>query len=527
MQQSKITALFLSAVLSIFLFAGCAKQDPAGASGKPASITVEVFDRGTDGGKTNPANNAWTDWIKKKALADENIAVTFIPIPRGQETQALNNMMAAGHAPDICYTYAADMITNFAEQGGVVDLSPYVDTLLKDYNDFLGLDPGVEGERLINRMRDRQTGKLYMIPGRYMYTASLNLFIRKDWLDKLGIPLPTSKEEFYNALRAFKEQDPGGVGKNRVVPFTMTTDMRWTAGIILDSFIDPYVSPKERWINTVVERYILLPGYKEGLRFLNTMYNNGLIDKDFPLYNGEETLANLLKSGQAGSFGHNWDHIYRENTKILEDLQRNVPGAELVPIDAMRSSDGLTHKRGSPPTSLFWFIPASAKNPEAAMRYVNWLSRFENYNFLQIGQEGVNHEIVNGVPKIKPVTGQWIQNSGGNGDYAFNLNGFDMRDPELNAKVLANSYAWPPEMITESYRISSTNAKPGPFIPAKLLAATPVQQTLTDKAAVLFTSAVIARPEDFDKIWDEGVKDWLASGAQEVLDERRAKYIEP
>ena len=513
-------------LIVLLLFPACQKRGESGAAGKPVSITVEVFDRGTDGGKTNPTDNAWTDWIKQKVLADENIKVTFIPVPRHEETQALNSMMAAGTAPDICYTYSSDLIGYFGELGGLVDLAPYIGTHLNEYNDFLGMDPGMPEERLIYRNRDPQTGKVFMIPGRYMYTASQNLFIRKDWLDKLGLPLPATKEEFYNTLAAFKEKDPGGVGINRVIPFSMTIDVRWRAGIIVDPFIDPYLSRKERWINTVIDRYILLPGYKEGFRFLNTMFNNGLIDPDFPLYKSDEPMDNLVKSGVVGSIGGHWDHIYRENTKVLEDLQKNVPGADFVPIDAIHSIDGLTHKRGSPPTSLLWFIPASAKNPEAAVRYANWLARFENYNFLQIGREGINHEMVNGVPRIKPVTGSWIQNSAGNGDYAFNLNGYDLGDPELNAKVLAGSYNWPPEVITRAYRVSSTNANPGPHIPAKLLAATPVMQTLTDKAVNLYTEAVTAKPENFDRVWDAGVKDWLTSGAQAIIDERREKYIE-
>ena len=525
-QVIPITKLFALIVIPLAACLACRKTDaPHGQGKKPAAITVMVYDRGTDGGKTNPVNNAWTDWIKKKVLADENIAVTFIPIPRYEETQALNNMMAAGTAPDICYTYSSELISHFADLGGIVDLAPYIETLLQDYDEFLGMDPGIEGQRLIYRNRDSQTGKIYMIPGRYMYTASQNLFIRKDWLDKLGLPLPASKEQFYDALRAFKEKDPGGVGKSRVIPFTMTTDVRWTAGIIVDPFIDPYLSAKERWINTVIDRYILLPGYKEGFRFMNKMFNAGLIDRDFPLYSGE-AMDNLVKSGVVGAIAGNWDHIYRENTKVLEDLQKNIPSALLVPIDAIQSIDGLTHKRGSPPTSLLWFVPKSAKNPEAAIRYANWMSKFENYNFLQIGNEGINHEMINGVPKIKQTSGAWIQNSAGNGDYAFNLNGYDLRDPDLNAKVLANSYAWPPEVITEAYRISSTNANSGPFIPVKLSAATPYQQVLTDKATVLYTESVMASPANFDRVWDDGVKDWLNSGAQVIVDERRKKYME-
>ena len=520
MKENGKLQFFLVIVIFLVLLScqGNVRQD--------GEVTIMVFDRGTDGGKSNPLNNEWTDWIKKKVYEDEGIRVTFITVPRFEETQTLNSMMAAGSAPDICYTYATDIITHFGELGGLVDLAPYVDTLLVDYDAFLGEDPGKPGERLIYRNRDPDTGQLFMIPGRYMYTASQNLFIRKDWLDKLGLPLPTTKEEFYDALVAFKEKDPGGVGSNRVIPFTMTSDVRWTAGIILDPFIDPYLSAKDRWINTVIERYILLPGYKEGVRFLNRMYNDGLIDPNFPLYKSDETDV-LMKSGLVGAIAGNWDGIYRENTKVLEDLQRNIPGANLVPIDAIRGIDGLTRKRGSPPTALFWFIPKSAKNPEAAIRYVNWLSRFGNYNFLQFGQEGITHDIVDGVPSINSVTGRWIQNSAGNMDYAFNLNGYDLGDPDLNTLVLANSYNWPPEIIINAYRISSTNAVSEPHISVKLLAATPFLQTLTDKATVLLCEAIIARPNNFDRVWDNGVRDWLASGAQVILDERRANYREP
>jgi putative aldouronate transport system substrate-binding protein len=174
-----------------------------------------------------------------------------------------------------------------------------------------------------------------------------------------------------------------------------------------------------------------------------------------------------------------------------------------------------------------FFIPATCKNPEAAMRYANWIARYENYHFLQVGTEGINHELVNGIPKMKSVTGPWIQNSSGNGDYAFNLNGYDLRDSELNAKMLALSYPWPEEYITEAYRISSLNADTFPFIPVTLTAAGPVSQTLYDKAGVICVQSVVAPTSNFDKVWDDGISDWLKSGAQTIIDERREKYILP
>ncbi|MDR0563107.1 MAG: extracellular solute-binding protein [Spirochaetaceae bacterium] len=536
-KKTKRPALALAGLIGLSLIACGGKSSSSssgtasggassGGSAKSASITVEVFDRGTDGGKSDPTNNEWTKWIKEKVKKDENIDVTFVRVPRGDETAALNNLMAAGNPPDVCLTYSQELIGNYRDLGGLLDLSSYIDSLLPDLKKFLGPDVALPGRDMIRRNQDVESGKLFSIPARRMNTAMLNLFMRKDWLDKLSLPLPTTTEEFYNALTAFKNNADQLLGSDarNMIPYSMTSDVRWNAGAILNAFVDPKLAPKERWINTVVDRYLTVPGYKDGIRFLNKLYNEGLIDKNFPLYKSEEEQTNLIKSGFIGSMGHNWDQIYRSDAKILADLQKNVPGADLVPIDAIRSSDGITHKAAYDPAGVNFFIPASCKNPEAALRYINWLARFENYHFLQIGPEGVVHDIVDGIPKLKVASGLWIQNSAQNIDYTIMMNGLDLGDEALNAKALANAYPWPTEVIANAYTVAMTNAAPGPVVPVSLSAAGPVTQTLTDKASNVISTSITAKPEDFDRVWDAGVADWLSSGAQSVIDERRAKY---
>jgi putative aldouronate transport system substrate-binding protein len=514
------------AVAGLALFSAACQKREAAAGGKAAAITVEVFDRGTDGGKSNPANNNWTDWIRKKVLEDENIEVTFVPVNRWEETTAINTLLASNTAPDVSFTYNNEMVAAFGLQGGIYDLAPWVESHLPDLKKLLGPDPQMPpGNDLIWRNKNHDSGVLYSISNKYMYSASLNLFIRKDWLDILGMPLPSTPQEYYAALTAFREKDPGGVGKNRVVPFTMTRDVRWTGAIIAFSFIDPAVSSKERWINTVIDRLVLVPGYREGIRYLNTMYSAGLVDRDFPLHTGD-SWDNLVKSGVVGSFCQSWDYPYRESPGILADLQKNIPGALFVPVDTFPGADGVTRKPAAALAGgLSLFIPKTCKNPDAALRYVNWLAKPENIRFLQFGLEGINHEMVNGIPKNIQASGGWVMNSGGNIDYTIGVNGYVMDTPEETALVLANSYAWPADYIGNAYRISSANAFPEPVVPAALFAAGPLMQTLADKCTVLLVESITAKPADFNKIWDRGVNDWLVSGAQLVVDERRAKYI--
>jgi putative aldouronate transport system substrate-binding protein len=511
------------------VFSGGRGQSPdtSGSPG-PARITVEVFDRGTDGGKTDPTNNRWTAWIKEKLLKDENIIVDFVPVPRNSETQTLINLMAAGDPPDIAFTYTQSYITAWSEQGGIFDMAPYLDTTLKDLKAFLGPDKALPGRDMIQRARNNTTGQVFAIPARRMNVAYRNLFIRQDWLDKLGLPLPRTRQEYYDALVAFKEQDPGGVGRDRVIPFTMN-DAHFDTLNIAESFIDPRMSDKDRWINAVAERSLLMSGYKEGIRFMNKMYNAGLVDRDFPLYGQGTGMANLIKSGVVGSFLNNWDQIYREGDALLTDLRKNVPNAMFVPVDCMESSDGLTHKQSYDAAGLYFFIPNASKNPDAAMRYLNWLAKYENYHFIQTGPEGIVHTIVDGVPKLNPAVGDgWIQNSSQNIDYTLMMNGLFLETEEKSIQAIAAGYPWPAEMIANAYNLAMTNAKPLPVVVTKtpLTVEGPVNQTLVDKGTVVLTEAITAPANRFDAVYDAGVADWRASGADAVVAERRAKFPE-
>jgi putative aldouronate transport system substrate-binding protein len=515
------------AALSLVLILGACspKETVSAGAGAPVKITVEVFDRGTDGGKTDPVNNAWTDWIKAKVLADENIEVTFVPVSRWTETEAITTLMASGVAPDLCYTYSMDNVRSWGIQGGVYDLTPYVDTILGDVKTLMGDDPQIPGQNLIWHSKDVDTGTLYGISNKYIYTASINTFIRQDWLDKLGLPLPKTTEEFFNTLVAFKN-NAATLGVSQVIPFIMGRDIRWQAYNVLMSFMDPSVTSQDRFINTVIERFHMVPGVKEGLRFLNRMYNAGLIDQDFPLYNDDTEPSNRMKSGVVGAFQHNWDQPYRQNLQIQTELEKNVPGAKFVPVDCFTDAAGVTIKRGaSAAGGLIAFVPTTSKNPEAALRYYNWISRYDNYHFLQFGNEGVNYELVNGMAQPISATGAWIQNSGVNVDYTMSVNGYAMKSTAELGSVLAASYPGiPPAEVTAAYEISSLNAKAEPYVPATILSAAEVRNVLTEKSDTLYVNLVRAQPANFDKVWDDGIKDWLNAGAQTVIDEQRQKY---
>ena len=516
-----VLVLMVLLLASIVVFiGGCSRGSAADplALTPTGVLTVEIFDRGTDGGRTLAYDNAWTNWIKEKVRAELGIEVTFIPVGRWSEDTDIVNLMASGSAPDLCYTYSGGMVSAFRDQGGLLNLAPYIDTYLPDLKRLLGEDTAYPGMDFIYRNRDPATGHIYSIPSYRVITAQRNTFIRKDWLDILGLPVPTNMEEFYQALVAFRDRDPGNVGINRVVPYGQNSDARWGLANLINHFIDPNMTVRDRWVYNIAERNILMSGYKEGVREMNKWYNEGLIFRDFPLMTTADDFYNQMKSGVVGAFSQNWDMPYRTDYNILVELRRNVPNADYIPIDITRNKDVMDK------VGLQIFIPSYSPNKDAALKYLNWLAKPENFGFLQLGALGVNHEMVNGIPRSIATSGEWIQNSGQNIDYTMPMNGIELGSPEANARVMGLSYgAFSPDVIADAYVVSTRNAR----APAVWQATTLVNQytiDLQERADALLAQAITAPAAQFDSIWDNGIRAWRAAGADEVFDERSSLY---
>jgi putative aldouronate transport system substrate-binding protein len=109
------------------------------------------------------------------------------------------------------------------------------------------------------------------------------------------------------------------------------------------------------------------------------------------------------------------------------------------------------------------------------------------------------------------------------------MNGLFLTTEEESIGAIAAGYPWPSDLVANAYTVSMNNAKPGPIISTSspLVAVCPMNQTLVDKAVVLFVELITAPAVNFDRVFDAGIADWLASGAQAIVDERREKYLSP
>ncbi len=494
-------------------------------------ISVELYDRNVDGG-TEAGNNAWTQWIQEQMLERYNVEVEFVTVARWTEGDDIGNLLAAQNAPDICYTYNYGQIQTYADMGGVIDLAP----VLEENKDLVPSMFDWLGEELIYQDLDPANGTLWAIEGKRNEICRINTFIRKDWLDKLGLAEPTNKQEFEDCLVAFKDNADTllGADASKMVPFSISTDVGWRAANIIESFMDPDITDKEFYVNGYDDRKFTENGAKEATRLLNKWYNMGLIWKDFAVTDAStSTEDDMIKAGFVGAFIHNYDYPFRGGKDSINATLQSQYGddAKFIAVNCFEDKNGnYTKYSYSNSGDRKVFFPATNDEVEASLCYLEFMSQAETVEFLQTGEEGVVHTVdaATGAIVIQAPDDDhhdWYQNSGKNIDMTINCNGLRLSDPALTELSLAFSYSdVDPADVQQAIQAASLDAK----IPITVSVGDIVAETegtdLAGKRDQTYDKAVIAKEADFDSVWDNGMTEYLGAGGQAIIDERTAAW---
>ena len=120
-------------------------------------------------------------------------------------------------------------------------------------------------------------------------------------------------------------------------------------------------------------------------------------------------------------------------------------------------------------------------------------------------------------------TGEWIKNSVNNIDYTMTTNGLTLGDDATFASYPGTA----PEIVKDALAYAKTNARIAKHYNVGSIAAEEdVGSSLNEKRNAFLTQAVTASVEDFDKVFDEGLEDYMISGGQDIIDERIQKLEE-
>ena len=530
MKKLLTLVLAIALVATMFAFAS-AEELVDGKFAETKHITVEIYARNNDGG-TDPTNNVYTDYIKAGMLEQHNVEVEFQAIGRWTEVDDMNNALASNDAPDVCVTYSYPTIQTYANMGGIINLNDIGGKTLEEYKDLLPNLWNLLGDTNIFWDQDPDTGDLWAVEATLAESARLNTFIRKDWLDKLGLALPTTEEEFHDCLVAFRDNAETLLGADaaKMVPYSTSYDVGWRNDLLVMAYVPEDVTDEELYINGFDDRHLLFPNYKEGLRVLNKWYNEGLVWKDFAEYpSGDTHEDDMMKAGFVGAFQHNWDYPYRGGEDSIQaNLQRNVgEDACYIAVDCFKNDAGVYRKFLAPSIDRKVFFPMTNDEPIASLLYLDFISSPETIAFLQLGAEGETYNVVEGGYEKIATTGDYLQNSLNNIDYTITVNGLYLGDATAVTTALGYESVAPELIITANAAAKNDGRIAKVFHCGAISAEQEYGTSLPTFRDTLLDKAVVAAIGDFDATFDQGMEDYLANGGQAIIDERTeaiAKY---
>ena len=222
--------------------------------------------------------NTLTPWIQEKT----NIKINFEEIPDTEWDTKVNLLIASDELPDafIYGGFSAAELADYGSQGVFLALNDIIEEhghYVKQVFDQQEALPGAY---------TALDGNIYTLPDInecYHCFYSMRAWINQQWLTNLGLEYPNTVDEFVNVLRAFKEQDANGNGDpNDEIPFSGNATS-WNSTIypfLLNSFLHYDTSNLSVKEDGTVIFTPLQPEFKEGLQWIASLIDEGLIEKE-------------------------------------------------------------------------------------------------------------------------------------------------------------------------------------------------------------------------------------------------------
>ena len=486
------------------------------------TLTVMMYERGnTTNTYGSATDNYWTRWMQTNFGDPNGITLEYIPVPRADEAEKVNTMMAGNSAPDIIFSYDSDMIMGFGRDGGLHDLTQ----LVEEYG------PNLKEHLSETFPYGTYDGKLYSIVALRTQVGRYTTFMRTDWLDKMGYTLQVNEdgfqhisvEDFTDLLHQAKTLDLDNTGME-IYPLGVIGAYTATQS---RSIIYAFVNAEEL-TDEMRACYdeLFWPGYKEGVRYLNTLYNEGIIDPDFMVDTDTSypSFSALLTNGRMLAYGHDCNY-----TAAVEALYEANPEANIAPVQ-LDNIYGEQFVDVYAPTGMYIAVPATCEHPEAAVKYLDFLADFENAKVFHYGFEGIHYEMIDGVPTTIAKTEEEIAADPDNdyeritvGDMILVYNGKPYGYPTSTAG-LNEIKTRITELSDLGFRMAEVGGSaPYYFQGIKTEAEQEYDGFLT--APVNSLPSLISCPADqFDTMYDNLLNDYLAAGGQEVIDSRIELY---
>ena len=423
--MKRFLAILLSLVMVLALVTGCGQNkntpDPSTADTTQAATSQATAETtGDESGKLTELSlplttddvtlTLWAGLADRAAASIKNygemlafqelqartgVKIEFIHPAVGQEKEQFSLLLASGDLPDIIHYNWGSRYPGGPQKaiddGAILKLNDLIANYSPNFSAIMAENIDVSK----NAVTD--DGTLYMYPLLRIDAGSRvsgGLQIRKDWLDKVNLPIPTTIDEWYTVLTAFKNNDLNGNGKADEIPF-ISTPIANINGLqrLIGSWGIGYTFYND---NGTVKYGPAQPEYKDFLQTMQKWYAEGLIDPDF-LTTDRNSHDAKVTSGIAGSYYGLLNSFMGTYTKVMAETD---PNFEIVQAPYPKAPDGKMYNfkndENSPVADEGMVITTANKHPELSAQLLDYFYSEDGRILLNVGIEGETFTVENG-----------------------------------------------------------------------------------------------------------------------------------
>ncbi len=449
-------------------------------------------------------------------MINEKFNIDYKPllVPQGTYDEKLTVTLATGSIPDVTLFQSADLtgkFNKFAKQGAFAPLDEYID----QYQSLKWIPKFILDQFRVN-------GKLYAIP-QYYPKFAFTTILRKDWLDNLGLKVPTNYEELKQVAIAFTKNDPDKNGKNDTYGMAIGKDLNppFTQGAYWEPAAWYHKDSQGRFIPGMIG-----PGRKEIVTMLTDLYKEGAISRDIVSMDWANTNKEFY-SGVAGIFIGTPRGM---SVAYMDGLMKINPQAKFVHLEQFTAPDGSKGMSSGGGFLGFEVISAEAGKDKAKVKRILEMLDFGR-TFFPDGKRG-----------DKNPDYDWLYGNVGIG--------YDMVNGEPAAKADANAkglypVAYLPDAIAWPEKDSDVNYSLGKSDPLKQLVTDISKSYSTMKyyanpANGIVSDTLISKGAELNKYlfdeqtkmvagqrplsdWDKMIEEWKAKGGEQLIKEFNAE----
>lgn len=527
--------------ITLTSFAGCKKtsktnetstvnQTTAGMKGWKAftnkvTITIPVYDRSQQGAAPVD-NNYWTQWIQKNFGDKWNIDVKYVAIPRGDVMTKYNLLITAGQSPTVLMEYDYPKVSQWANDGALQEIN------LKD---FAQVAPTYNQIMVNNKSLDysKLNGKTYFVLSDRPYSDvgySFQTFVRKDWLDKVGMAVPKTYTEYTKAIDAIKA---AGLSK---YPIALSLPSNPSVGN--GAFRDFPINEKDWAMYAGIGEASLTWGpTQKALLRQNAEYNKGYYNPEFDLdVDGSQAKTDFI-NGKTYAFGG----YLSSKMDWLNAFYEKNPGAQLAiqngdAFNDPSSTVGHTVLGSGYPFGMIVGFSAKATKDQlkAAWMYMEWMAQKDTLFTLENGVQGKTYTLdKSGLPIVDTkYTGEEKLGYNMNIDYTCIVHASKVLPTVEDSIKVAVPQGIPQDFydqVLAGYNSAKELQKKGyiytdPLFSVQLKSESEYSNSLFKLWQQDYVKLVKCKPAEFNSLYTDLCKKYLSSGYQEILDEKLKAY---